>query len=105
MNQDFMKISVKTYVAVFFALVTLTIVTTGVAFIDLGGPFNAVAALTIAVTKTALVALFFMHLRYSSRVAVLFAGAGIFWLGIMLVLTSSDYLSRGWVSAFELILR
>jgi cytochrome c oxidase subunit 4 len=98
-------VSVNTYLAVFFALLALTIVTTTVAFVDLGGPFNVVAALSIAVAKALLVGLFFMHLRYSTRLTWLFAGAGIFWLGILLALTISDYVSRGWVSGFELILQ
>jgi cytochrome c oxidase subunit IV len=89
-------ISIRGYFAVFIALLALTALTTGVAFLDLGGVGNVAVALAIAAGKAALVALYFMHLRYSSRLTVLFAGAGIFWLGILLVLTMSDYLSRGW---------
>jgi cytochrome c oxidase subunit 4 len=77
--------------------------TTGVAFIDLGGIGNVAVALTIAVIKAALVALYFMHLRYSSRLTMVFAAAGIFWLGIMIALTLSDYLSRDWVSRVEAV--
>jgi cytochrome c oxidase subunit 4 len=98
-------ISPKVYVTVFVALLILTAVTTGVAFLDLGGVGNVAAAMTIAVVKTALVMLYFMHLRYSSYLTLLFAGAGIFWLGILIVLTVSDYLSRGWVGPFEAVLR
>jgi cytochrome c oxidase subunit 4 len=96
-------ISVKTYVGVFAALLVLTLVTTGVAYVDLGGAWNIVVALTIAAAKTFAVALYFMHLRYASRLTVLFAGAGVFWLAILFVLTLSDYISRGWVSAFEAV--
>ena len=78
--------------------------TTGVAFIDLGRIGNIAVALTIAVIKAVLVMLYFMHLRYSSRLTTLFAAAGVFWFGILLVLTLSDYLSRGWVSLFEAVL-
>lgn len=98
-------ISPRIYVAVFIALLALTALTTGVAFVDLGGVGNLSTALTIAVVKVGLVMLYFMHLRYSSRLTMLFAGAGIFWLGIMLVLTLSDYISRGWVSLFEAVLQ
>jgi len=94
-------ISPKVYFMVFAALVLLTLTTTGVAFINLGGRWNVIVALTIAVAKALIVALYFMHLRYSSYLTLLFAGAGIFWLGIMVALTLSDYISRGWVSAFE----
>ena len=96
-------ISIRSYLAVFVALLALTAMTTGVAFIDLGGIGNVAVALTIAVIKAVLVALYFMHLRYSSRLTMVFAAAGIFWLGIMIVLTLSDYLSRDWVSMVEAV--
>lgn len=96
-------ISIRGYFAVFTALLALTALTTGVAFIDLGGIGNVAVALTIAVIKAVLVALYFMHLRYSSRLTMVFAAAGIFWLGVMIVLTLSDYLSRDWVSMVEAV--
>ena len=96
-------ISIRGYFAVFTALLALTALTTGVAFIDLGGIGNVAVALTIAVIKAVLVALYFMHLRYSSRLTRVFAAAGIFWLGIMIALTLSDYLSRDWVSRVEAV--
>jgi len=97
-------ISPRIYFTVFFALLALTALTTGVAFVDLGGVGNVVVALTIAVVKTVLVLLYFMHLRYSSRLTLIFAGAGIFWLGILVALTLSDYISRGWIGMFEAVL-
>jgi cytochrome c oxidase subunit 4 len=97
-------ISIRGYFAVFIALLALTALTTGVAFLDLGGVGNVAVALAIAVGKAALVALYFMHLRYSSRLTVLFAGAGLFWLGILVVLTLSDYLSRDWLSPFAAVI-
>ena len=96
-------VSTKAYFAVFTALLGLTALTTGVAYVDLGRIGNIAVALTIATIKVVLVMLYFMHLRYSTRLTILFAVAGIFWLGIMLVLTLSDYVSRGWVSQFEAI--
>jgi cytochrome c oxidase subunit 4 len=68
-----------------------------VANFDLGWA-NDVVALTIAVTKALLVLIFFMHLRYSTRLTVLTAMAGFFWLAILLVLTLNDYFTRGSVS-------
>jgi len=65
--------------------------------IDLG-PGNVAVALIIAVCKALLVALFFMHLRYSSKLLWVVTGGGLFWLGIMLALTLSDYLTRGWLA-------
>jgi cytochrome c oxidase subunit IV len=86
--------SLKPYLAIFFALVVLTLATTGIAFIDLGAGWNATVALAIAAGKASLVALYFMHLRNSSPLTRLFAVAGIFWIGILIALTVSDYLTR-----------
>jgi cytochrome c oxidase subunit 4 len=87
--------SLKLYLAIFLALIILTLATTGIAFIDLGAGWNAGAALAIAAAKASLVALYFMHLRNSSALIQLFALAGVFWVGILIVLTVSDYLTRG----------
>jgi cytochrome c oxidase subunit IV len=87
-------ISIKLYATIFGALLVLTLATAGVAFIDLGGNLNSVAALTIAIVKALLVVLFFMHLRYSSRLTWVFAGAGLFWFLIMMTFTISDVLTR-----------
>lgn len=86
----------KTYLYVFAALIALTFVTTGIAYVDLG-PFSVVVAMTIAVVKMLLVALFFMHLRYGTNVMKVVVAAGLIWLGILLTLTMSDYISRGWL--------
>jgi cytochrome c oxidase subunit 4 len=66
-----------------------------VAYFDLG-PFNTVAALGIAVFKALLVVLVFMHVRYSPKLTWAVAIGSIFWLGILLVLTMADYLTRVW---------
>lgn len=85
----------KIYYVVFFTLLVLTGVTTLVALIDLGS-FNIVVALIIAFFKASLVALFFMHLKYSPHLTWVVASAGLFWLAILLALTLSDILTRGW---------
>ena len=83
----------KIYFLVFGALLVLTLITTGIAFVDLG-PLNSAAALSIAMTKAALVMIYFMHLRHSSFLARVFAGAGVLWLLHLIVFTLSDYLTR-----------
>jgi len=88
-------IPTRVYYVIFLALMVGTAVTVGVAFVDLG-PFNAVAALTIAVVKATLVVLYFMHVRYSTRLTRAVVAASVFWLGILLTLTFSDYLTREW---------
>ena len=66
-------------------------------FIDLGGNLNTVVAMLIAACKALLVILFFMHVRYSSRLTWVFVSAGFFWLMILLSLTLADVLSRHWL--------
>jgi cytochrome c oxidase subunit 4 len=83
------------YYAVFAALMAFTGLTVAVAFVDLG-PFNSVAALAIAITKATLVILFFMHVKYSPRLTKLVVLASIFWLGILLIMTMGDYVTRSW---------
>jgi cytochrome c oxidase subunit 4 len=88
--------SIKTYALIFVALLALTLATTLVATIDLG-PLNIVAALFIAVVKMLLVALFFMHLRHSTVLTKVVVGGGMLWLGILLVLSLADFVTRGWL--------
>jgi cytochrome c oxidase subunit 4 len=88
--------SIKPYTLVFLALLILTAATTVVATIDLG-PLNVVMALLIAVVKMMLVALFFMHLRHSTILTKVVVGGGMLWLAILLVLSLSDFFTRGWL--------
>ncbi len=85
----------RTYFAVYIALLVCTYLTWQVAYFDLGS-LNTVAALVIAVFKAALVVLFFMHVRYSSRLTWAVVIGSIFWFGILIVLTFNDYLTRAW---------
>jgi cytochrome c oxidase subunit 4 len=88
-------VSKKVYFSIFVALMVLTTVTVLVSFVDLGR-FNAIVALTIAVVKGTLVVLYFMHVRYSTRLTWVFAASGFIWLFILLSFTLSDYISRPW---------
>lgn len=85
----------RTYYLIFAVLMVCTAITVGVAFIDLG-PLNIVAALGIAVLKATLVVLYFMHVKYSTRLTWAVVVGSVFWFGILLTLTMSDYLTRGW---------
>jgi cytochrome c oxidase subunit IV len=87
-----------TYYAIFGALMVLTAITVAVAFINLG-PLNFPVALGIAIVKATLVILFFMHVKYSSRLTKLICGTAFVFLGILFALTLTDYLSRGWFAA------
>ena len=89
-------VSRKIYFGIFGALMVLTALTVWVATFDLGR-WNAIAALSIAVLKATLVVLYFMHVRYSSKLTWVFVCAGIIWLMILFAFTLSDFLTRGWV--------
>ena len=85
----------RVYYTIFAILMICTGLTVWIAFLDLGR-FNAIAALGIAVLKATLVVLFFMHVKYSTRLTWAVVVGSVFWLGILLVLTMGDYLTRGW---------
>jgi len=85
------------YYAVFLALIIGTGLTVLVARYDLG-PFNNIVMMTVACTKALLVVLFFMHVRWSSRLTWVVAGSGFVWLLIMFGLTMADYMTRGWIA-------
>jgi len=85
----------RIYYAIFATLLVLTGVTVGAAHIDLG-PMNTVVALAIAAFKAMIVVLYFMHVKYSTRLVKLVVIAGLYWMGILMALTLSDYLTRGW---------
>jgi cytochrome c oxidase subunit IV len=89
-------VPVKVYVTVFATLLVMTATTTAISGIDLG-PWNTVVALGIAVFKASLVVLFFMHAKYSPRLTNMVILAGIFWLALLLLITFSDFASRGWL--------
>ena len=87
---------VRTYVAVFIALLVLLVATVAAAFLPLGD-WHFPIAMTIATAKAVLIVLFFMHVLHSHRLTMVTAIAGFLWLAILLALTLSDYRSRGWL--------
>jgi cytochrome c oxidase subunit 4 len=96
-------VPVRVYLGVLGMLMLLLVVTCACAFIDvdriarahgLGTGWNTIIAITIAIVKALLIVLFFMHVRYSSKLTWAFAAAGFVWLGIMVSLTMTDYLTR-----------
>ena len=96
-------VPVSTYLIIFGALIAGTLLTVGAAYYDIDFPvlgvtipLNTTVALVIAATKATLVVLFFMHVKYSSRLVAVFAAAGFVWLVILLTLTIADYQSRAW---------
>jgi len=88
-------VPLRIYYTVYGALLVLTVVTVGVSLVDLG-PLSTVVALAIAAAKASLVILFFMHVRYGPRLIWVFVSGGFFWLALLILLTMSDIVSRGW---------
>jgi cytochrome c oxidase subunit IV len=88
-------IPIRTYTVVFVALLILAALTTAVAYIDLG-LFNTIIAMSIATAKMLLVALFFMHLRYSPGLSRIASIVGLFWLALLVALSLADTFTRHW---------
>ncbi len=83
------------YLFVYIALIIGTILTVIFADIDLG-VFNPIVALGIACTKACVVILFFMHVKYQSRLVKLTVSAGFFTFLVLITMTLTDYMSRAW---------
>jgi len=90
-------VSVRANVIVFLVLLVLLFATIGAAYLPLG-PLHLPTALLIAAAKAVLVGLFFMHLYFRHRLTWVVSIASLLWLGILLALTLTDFLSRGWLS-------
>ena len=90
-------VSLTTYLVVFAALMVLLVVTVAVAFYVHAGNLNLLIALIIATVKAALVVLFFMHVKYASRLTKIFVCAAFLWLAILFSLTFADYVTRSWL--------
>jgi cytochrome c oxidase subunit 4 len=90
-------VPVRVYLVIFLALLAGTALTVMAAFYDFPWRFNTVIALTIASIKATLVVLYFMHVRYSSRLVWVIVASALFWLAILFALTFSDYFTRAWM--------
>lgn len=95
-------IPIDVYLKVFAGLMVLLILTVVAAMEDFSvrfgwGPANIVIAMVIAVAKAGLVVMFFMHVKYSSRLTQFFVGIAFLFLGIMFFFTFADYFSRNWI--------
>ena len=88
-------VSPTIYVVIFLALLVGTALTVGASYVDLG-IFNPILALAIACVKATLVVLFFMHVKYSSKLTKLTVFCGLFTFLALIGMTLSDYVSRAW---------
>ncbi len=88
-------VSPVVYLMIFGILMVGTALTAGMAYVPLG-PFNAPVALAIACTKAVFVVLFFMHVKYSSKLVKLTVSAGVFTFLVLCMMSLLDYVSRAW---------
>lgn len=94
-HADHHIVTPKTYIIVFATLLVFTGITVGAAYVDLG-IFNPVVALAIASFKAVVVILFFMHVKYQSKLVKMTVGAGFFTFLVLITMTLTDYMSRAW---------
>jgi cytochrome c oxidase subunit IV len=83
------------YLMIFGALLVGTALTIGASYLEMGA-WNPVVAIGIACVKATLVVLFFMHVKYSSKLMKLTVGAGLFTFLILVGMSLSDYFTRAW---------
>jgi cytochrome c oxidase subunit 4 len=83
------------YLYVYIALICGTILTVLAAKVELG-VFNPIVALAIACTKAVIVILFFMHVKYQSKLVKMTVAAGFFTFLVLITMTLTDYISRAW---------
>ncbi len=98
-------VSPRVYITIVLALLVATGLTVWASYIDLGEWhitqgltlfWNPVVALAIAATKMILVVLFFMHVKYSTKLTKLTVLAGLFTFFVLVGMTLSDYFTRAW---------
>ncbi|MBK6404477.1 MAG: cytochrome C oxidase subunit IV family protein [Holophagales bacterium] len=96
---------VRTYLFVFAALMALTLLTVGVAHVNIAhhlpgqmtDAINDAVAMMIAVTKATLVILFFMGVAHSARINKVVVWSSFFFLLVLFAFSLADYFSRGWL--------
>jgi cytochrome c oxidase subunit 4 len=86
----------RVYYLVFLTLIVMTWVTAYVSTIDLGR-LNVFVALSIAIFKASLVILFFMHVKYGTKLTKMIVLAGLYWLLLLLFIAMADLWTRGWM--------
>lgn len=91
-------VPIPVYLAIFATLLAGTGITVWAAYQDFG-VLNLPIALAIAAFKASLVVLYFMHVKYASKLTQLASVLGFVWLAILLGMTSSDTFTRDWVGS------
>lgn len=94
-DHEHVIVSPKVYGVIFLLLLVCTALTVGASYVEMG-IFNPIVALAIAVFKAVIVVLFFMHVKYSSKLTKLTVAAGFFTFIVLITMTLTDYMSRAW---------
>lgn len=87
-------IPIAVYLRSFVALMALLVLTIAASHVSLGTGVSSALAFTIALIKAVIVVLYFMHVRYGTRLVWVWSAVGFFWLIIMFAITLSDYVFR-----------
>jgi cytochrome c oxidase subunit IV len=90
------SVSIKTYTFTWLSLLALTLITTMIGFVDLG-TFTMVIAVAIAALKAGIIAAIFMHALLEAKLVKVVIAGGVVWFLILVTLTMSDYVTRGWI--------
>lgn len=91
-------VPVRIYVTIFLVLLVGTALTVIAAFVNFPWQLNTIVAMTIAITKATFVVLYFMHVRYSTRLIWVIIGAAFFWMALLFAFTLADFYTRCWLS-------
>jgi cytochrome c oxidase subunit 4 len=88
-------VSPRIYIVILLCLLLGTGLTVWASFIEMG-PWNPVVALAIATAKATLVVLYFMHVRYSTKLTWLTVFSAVFMFLVLIGMTLTDYFTRAW---------
>lgn len=88
-------VPIRTYAVVFTTLLVLLVLTVAIAYVHLGALALPIA-MAIAIVKALLIIMFFMEVKYQSKLVWVFAGSSFVFLIIMFVMTMNDYATRVW---------
>jgi cytochrome c oxidase subunit IV len=83
----------KTYLYILLSLLVLTGLSVAVTSVELG-PMAVTVALLLASTKSALVLIYFMHLKFDNKIFAIMVGLVLFVLVVVIIITFLDYLFR-----------
>ena len=88
-------IPLSTHIKVFAALIGLTILTVLTAKgLDLGSPFDAAIAFSIAICKAFLVMAYFMHLKYDEKIYRMIIASSFFFVFLLYLFCVLDFGTR-----------